>query len=271
MFARRTGRTIKAVVAERVARRIRLPAGLRRWTANETKLLGKFSDAELARRLGRTLGQARIQRLAHKIPPLKPRPKFRYWTPGEIRLLGTMPDADLARKLERTLSSVQSQRILLGAAYLKPRFRPWTREEEQLLGKHTDQEVARILGRGLSGVKTRRISLGISLPTPQAPPWTKAELKQLGTDKDEVVAHRLGRSLIAVRTRRSVLGILKFDLKGPGPGPGRRKLSWELPPTRKLPADLIGAAMPSDFTGNASPYLMRIPRPSNGKPGKKSC
>jgi hypothetical protein len=44
-LARRTGRTIKEIVAERVARRIRVPAGPRRWTASETKLLGKFSDA----------------------------------------------------------------------------------------------------------------------------------------------------------------------------------------------------------------------------------
>ncbi len=39
VLARRTGRTIKEIVAEREARRIRVPAGSRRWTANEIKLL----------------------------------------------------------------------------------------------------------------------------------------------------------------------------------------------------------------------------------------
>ena len=83
-----------------------MPSGPRRWTANEIKLLGKFSDKELTRRFGRTLGQVRSQRLAHNIPPLKPRPKFSYWKPEETRLLGTMPDAELAKKLKRSLGSV---------------------------------------------------------------------------------------------------------------------------------------------------------------------
>lgn len=54
VLARRTGRTIKEVVAERARRRIRLTAALRRWTAREIGLLGRFTDAELARRLART-------------------------------------------------------------------------------------------------------------------------------------------------------------------------------------------------------------------------
>jgi hypothetical protein len=80
-------------------------------------------DTQLGRKLRRKLGDVRIQRVTLKIPPFKPRPKFKYWTPKEIRLLGTMPDADLARKLGRSLSSVQSQRILLRLPYNAPRFR----------------------------------------------------------------------------------------------------------------------------------------------------
>ncbi len=57
VLARRMGRTIKAVVAERERRKIALPTAPRRWTAREIKLLGKFNDQELARRLRRTDGQ----------------------------------------------------------------------------------------------------------------------------------------------------------------------------------------------------------------------
>lgn len=80
-LASRIGRSIREVVAQRETRRIGIPGAPRRWTITETKLLGEFSDAELARRFGRKLGQVRTQRLALKIPPFKPRPKFRFWTP----------------------------------------------------------------------------------------------------------------------------------------------------------------------------------------------
>ena len=78
VLARRTGRTIKEVVAERERRRIQLPTPPRRWTANEIRLLGKFSDKELSRRFGRTVGEVRIQRIALQIPPFKPRPSFKF-------------------------------------------------------------------------------------------------------------------------------------------------------------------------------------------------
>ena len=53
VLARRTGRTIKEVVAERERRRIGLRTPRRRWTAREINLLGNLSDMEVARRLGR--------------------------------------------------------------------------------------------------------------------------------------------------------------------------------------------------------------------------
>src|SRR5438128_6397711 len=106
VLANRTGRTIQEIVAMRESRRIGLSIPFRRWTAREIRLLGRFSDAELSRRLRRTLGDVRLRRGELKIPPFKPRPKFKFWTPAEIKLIGTMPDADLARKLKRTLGSV---------------------------------------------------------------------------------------------------------------------------------------------------------------------
>ena len=54
ILARRTGRTIKEVVAERERRRIGMRMPPRRWTAGEIRLLGRFSDLELARRFRRS-------------------------------------------------------------------------------------------------------------------------------------------------------------------------------------------------------------------------
>ena len=46
VVACRTRRTIEAVVAERQRRRIRLQTPPRRWTASETRLLGRLVDRE---------------------------------------------------------------------------------------------------------------------------------------------------------------------------------------------------------------------------------
>src|SRR2546426_11019245 len=97
VLGRRTGRSIKEVVAMRESRRIGLETGPRRWTAREIRLLGTKNDYELARRLRRPKHQINNQRRALKIPPFKPRPKFKYWKASEVALLGTMPDTELAK------------------------------------------------------------------------------------------------------------------------------------------------------------------------------
>ena len=81
VLARRRGRTIKEVVAEREARRIRLPTGPRRWTARELRLLGTMNDHELGRRLLRRSDQVHEQRVALGIPSYLPAPKCRPWQP----------------------------------------------------------------------------------------------------------------------------------------------------------------------------------------------
>ena len=57
VLARRSGRTIKEIVAMRESRRIAMETGSRRWTASEIKMLGRYFDAELARRLRRPVHQ----------------------------------------------------------------------------------------------------------------------------------------------------------------------------------------------------------------------
>src|SRR5439155_25068183 len=112
--ARNRRRTIKEVVAMREHLRIALETGPRPWTMREIKLLGKMNDHELSRRLRRPKHRVRRQRQVLKIPPLKPRAKWRYWKPSETKLLGTMPDAELARQLDRTFYSIQVERLRCG-------------------------------------------------------------------------------------------------------------------------------------------------------------
>jgi hypothetical protein len=89
VLARRTGRTIQEIVAERENRRIKLETGPRRWTAREIKMLGRLNDFEVARRLRRSKGSVRRQRIALRIPALHPL-IGRFWTRDEDKLFGIM-------------------------------------------------------------------------------------------------------------------------------------------------------------------------------------
>src|SRR5436309_6718125 len=102
VLARRTGRTIKEVVAMREHRRIAMETGPRRWTARETKMLGRYNDAELSRRLRRTYDDVRHQRLSLHIPSLQPL-RIKRWTRAEEKLLGSAPDIEIARRLMRPI------------------------------------------------------------------------------------------------------------------------------------------------------------------------
>src|SRR6266702_4594451 len=80
------------------------------WTAEEVKLLGTKSDAEIAGLLDRSLESVRLKRQklrieSHLQPP---------WKGAEIKLLGTGPDRVIARRIRRTTLAVQTQRLILG-------------------------------------------------------------------------------------------------------------------------------------------------------------
>src|SRR5580658_3749618 len=96
VLGRRSGRTIREIVAMREERRIKLATGPRRWTAREIKLLGRYFDAELARRLQRKLSDVRHQRQSLYIPSIRPL-KSQKWTPAQDKVLGTMPDREIAK------------------------------------------------------------------------------------------------------------------------------------------------------------------------------
>src|SRR6266508_1340789 len=123
VLARRTGRTIKEIVAMRQHRRIGLPTPPRRWTAREIRMLGRYYDAELSRRLRRSYDDVRNQRIRLHIPSLRPL-RSKRWTRAEEKLLGKFPDQELARRFGRSRESVQQHRIALGLRKYSLKSRP---------------------------------------------------------------------------------------------------------------------------------------------------
>jgi hypothetical protein len=118
-LAAQLGRTRLAVAHRR--RKYRLPAfepRLKPWTTQQISLLGKFTDAEVARRTGRAPWLVQAKRRSLGIPVLRD-PLHRPWTPAEDALLGTASPRDIARRLGRPLSGVYGRRHKLGL----PRYR----------------------------------------------------------------------------------------------------------------------------------------------------
>lgn len=68
----RTGRTIEAVLARRVALGRRDPTRRRAWTAAEDRLLGTASDGDIAHLLKRTVSAVKTRRKGLKIPAARP-------------------------------------------------------------------------------------------------------------------------------------------------------------------------------------------------------
>src|ERR1043166_1649847 len=92
VVAKRLERSKMSVYGRRITRgiyRYRNRPGYGPWTSEEEAALGKFTDSEVARRLGgpKKVVLRRPRKLA--IRPLKP---VRYWTSQEIALLGKLPE-----------------------------------------------------------------------------------------------------------------------------------------------------------------------------------
>ena len=163
VLATRTGRTIKEVTEERQQRRIRLCTPPRRWTAREIKLLGKYNDYELGRRLRRPSHQIKTRRNLLKIPPFKPKAATKVWRPEEIALLGRFSDTEVARRLGCPRHVVSRQRHKLKIPGSADGRRHWTLEEDRLVGTMTDVALARRLNRTVESVAHRRRQKGLWL------------------------------------------------------------------------------------------------------------
>jgi hypothetical protein len=86
----------------------------RAWMPAEDALLGTMRDAELARKLKRSVLSVRSRRNDNTSIRFNRTPKR--WTPSELRLLGRLPDAEIARRSGRFLASVRNKRVQLGIA-----------------------------------------------------------------------------------------------------------------------------------------------------------
>jgi hypothetical protein len=80
----------------------------------EDALLGTMRDAELARKLKRSLLSLRSRRNDNTSIRFNRTPK--HWLPSELRLLGRLPDVEMACRSGRFLASVRNKRVQLGIA-----------------------------------------------------------------------------------------------------------------------------------------------------------
>lgn len=175
------------------------------WTAEEDALLGKFTDEQVARKLGYSV--TRVRRRRHLLGLSSNNPSHRHWTKEEIALLGTRPDREIAPLVNRSLENVRCKRLALGIPFHNPRYEIWKPDELALLGKFSDDEVARRTGHSLTSVRQARAKRHIFSVRRAAPDWRPGEEAMLGTAPDADIAVRLKRTVAAVRFRRSKKGI----------------------------------------------------------------
>jgi hypothetical protein len=130
----------------------------RPWTKQESALLGKYPDAEVARRIHRSIIAVQMRRHLQGIACCSP--KIRPWTSSEKALLGKLPDRTVAERLGRTFGAVRGRRILYGLHDPSTRM-PWLKTNNKLLGTATDKEIGRQIGCCSETVAKRRRALGI--------------------------------------------------------------------------------------------------------------
>jgi hypothetical protein len=113
-LAAKLGRTTGAIRGRRNQQH--LPPFQRKypaWAPEHLRLLGKFTDAEVADRTGHSPGAVQTQRLKLRIPVLRSQ-LYHQWAPADEALLGTVPDNDVARCLGCTRGAVKTRRNRLG-------------------------------------------------------------------------------------------------------------------------------------------------------------
>ena len=92
------------------------------WLKRELKLLGQYSDSEVACRIGRSIYAVASKRQALGIPRLHGH--ARVWTRAELRWLGKVTDAELAARLGVSRGHVLKKRTKLGIVAFSSRHRP---------------------------------------------------------------------------------------------------------------------------------------------------
>ena len=113
-MAAKLGRSSDSVKAQRLL--AGLPAIIElSWTQEDDAMLGRFTDAEIARRTGRSNSAVWLRRKQLGIPPV-PKANYGPWTTAEIALLGTMSDKKFAERFGHSVGSTKAKRLSLGIA-----------------------------------------------------------------------------------------------------------------------------------------------------------
>lgn len=132
-----------------------MPRIRRNWTPTEIGLLGSDTDANIAKKLGRSECVVADKRRQMDIPIFY---SHRPWTPEEdAQVMSHAPASEIAKRLGRTVSSIHNRRQKLGARQPPD----WTPEEDALLGQIPDKEVAQKTGKHIITVRNRRNKLGL--------------------------------------------------------------------------------------------------------------
>ena len=126
------------------------------WTQKRMNMLGRFSDAELARRWGVTVNTVGNRRRKLGIEPAEASTdtKRHPWTEEQLRWLGVQTDRQIAKTLGLSQTTVRQKREVLGISSTRKSYRSsstkWTKQALSLLGKlpdtHSDQEHPAVSG-----------------------------------------------------------------------------------------------------------------------------
>lgn len=114
------------------------------WTGEDLFLLGKYTDKELAKRLGVSRWTVAKKRLYYNIPPTKEQDDRSEWTEEVIAQLGKIPDTQIAYITGLGLKIVAKKRRQLG---IPNSYDIWkTPENIARLGTMPDAKLAEEIG-----------------------------------------------------------------------------------------------------------------------------
>ena len=181
-----------------------------RFTPGMLNLLGKRSDAKLARNFHLDINHIRKKRRELSIE--SHRASGSPWTPEFLARIGKVPDTVLAKEMGVNVTTVAKRRWKLGIKACTQYFK-WTKQRIALLGTMPDDELAKRLGLSHRQVLKKRQEQKIpSFDRPKSK-WTPERLALLGTMPDEEAARRLKITRVAAQSARIRLGAPAFNQK----------------------------------------------------------
>ena len=182
------------------------------------QMLGKASDAVLARQFGVSKSSIRSARLSRNIPSFAPYRVPIDWTDSMLMMLGTASDRTVGKALGLDETTVRIKRVRQGLPAFFDRRRTfhkiaWTKSMLKLLGKAVDRVVAQRLGIGILAVSNKRNALNIPPKGPdrRALEWTMEMRRDILTMRPSEFQKKHGVSTTAARSKQRALGVKPFE------------------------------------------------------------